>query len=324
MWGGKAVQIDTDRRLVTVSDGTQLAYDRLLIATGGRPHQLSAPGAKHERINYFQSLADLDQLNAQMGEVSKAVVLGASFIAYELCHACVARGIPVEWVTRGPWFLHRYLDEEAGSIVDAIAIKNRVKVTHRDEVIRAESQNGSLVRVMTKSGRALEAEFVGCGLGLAMNLDFLEGTAVQTSHGVLVDEHLESRVPGIYAAGDVAESYDPLLGEHRILANWNKAIDQGRIAAKNMAGLRERYHSVPVYVSGLFDSRIMLIGLPDRSGGHLRGMTNSDPKHHRYRKLHFSGQQLVGAVLIGDFKGWRELRDLVEARENVAAPESLL
>jgi NAD(P)H-nitrite reductase large subunit len=77
-------------------------------------------------------------------------------------------------------------------------------------------------------------------------------------------------------------------------------------------------------VSGLFDSRIMLIGLPDASGGHLRGVVSSDPKHHRYRKLYFSGEQLAGAVLIGDFRGWRELRNLVETKESMAAPESFL
>jgi NAD(P)H-nitrite reductase large subunit len=122
----------------------------------------------------------------------------------------------------------------------------------------------------------------------------------------------------------VAESYYPLLGEYRILANWNKAIDQGRTAAKNMAGARERYFSVPVYVSGLFDSRIMLIGLPDASGKHLEGVASCDPKHHKYRGLYFSGKRLAGAVLIGDFRGWQELRGLVETKEPVISPASVL
>ena len=324
LWGRKAVRVDTEKRIVITDDGRELRYDRLLVATGGTPHRLTVPGAMHERVSYFQYLTDLDKLDRQMDETARAIVLGGSFIAYELCDACASRGIPVTWITRGPWFLHRYLDEEAGHVVDAIARKNGVQVMHGEEVGEVVSQDGALLGVRTKSGKYFETGLLGCGLGLAMNVDFLRDTAVKTGKGIVVNEYLESSVPGIFVAGDGAETYDPLLGEFRILANWNKSMDQARTAAKNMAGLREKYSSVPVYVSGLFDSRIMLIGMPDGSGGHLRGVVSSDVKHHRYRKLYFSGKQLVGAVLIGDFRGWRELRSLVETREPMVSPESFL
>src|SRR3989338_151385 len=324
LWGRKVIRIDTDQKRVTTDDGCELVYDKLLVATGGTPNRLTVPGAMHERVNYFQFLTDLDQLDRQMDEATNAVVLGGSFIAYELCEACVARGIPVTWITRGPWFLHRHLDEEAGRVVDAIAVKNGAKVIHGEEVNEVVHRDGSLSGVRTKAGNYFDAGLLGCGLGLKMNIDFLRDTPVKTEKGVVVNEYLESSVPGIFAAGDVAESYYPLLGDYGILANWNKAIDQARTAARNMAGLTEKYSSVPVYVSGLFDSRIMLIGLPDASGRHLQGLAHSDPRHHRYRKLYFSGRQLAGAVLIGDFRGWNELRGLVETRAPVVSPESLV
>ncbi len=324
LWGRKIVRVDADKRIVTTDDGCDLRYEKLLVATGGTPNRLMAAGAMHERVSYFQYLSDLDRLGRQMDETPNAIVLGGSFIAYELCDACTTRGIPVTWMIRGPWFLRHYLDEEAGGVVDAIAIKNGIVVVHGEEVSEVVAQNGSLLKVRTKSGKYFDAGLLGCGLGLTMNVDFLKGTPVQTRKGIVVNEYLESNVPGIFAAGDVAETCYPLIGEYRILANWNKAMNQARVAAKNMAGLREKYSSVPVYVSGLFDSRIMLIGLPDASGGHLRGVVSSDPKHHRYRKLYFSGQQLAGAVLIGDFRGWKEIRGLIETKEPVVSPESLV
>ena len=324
LWGRKAVQVDTNKKIVTTDDSRALTYDKLLVATGGTPNRLAVPGATAERVSYFQFLTDLDKLDQQMDDAQNALVLGGGFIAYELCDACVARGIPVIWLTRGPWFLHRYLDEEAGAVVDAIARKNGAEVIHGEEVSEADPQNGMLVQVKTKGGKYFESGLLGCGLGLSMNVDFLARTPVRVEKGIIVNEYLESSVPGIFASGDVAETYYSLLGEYRILANWNKATDQARTAAKNMAGGREKYSSVPVYVSGLFDSRIMLIGLPDPSAVHLRGIVSSDLKHHRYRKLYFSGKQLAGAVLIGDFRGWRELKNLVETKESVAASDSLL
>ncbi len=324
LWGRKAVQVDEDQRMVTTDDGQELGFDRLLVATGGKPDRLMVPGATHEQVSYFQYLSDLDRLVALMDDASNALILGGGFIAYELCEASLSCGIPVTWMTRGPRFLRRYLDQEAGEIVDAIATKNGAQIVHGEEVSEVLPQNGRLLGVKTKSGKYFETGLLGCGVGLTMSFDFLQGTSVKTADGVLVNEYLESSVPGILAAGDVAETYYPFLGENRILANWNKAMEQARTAARNMAGIREKYSGVPVYVSGLFDSRIMLIGLVDVSASNLRGIVSSDPKRHRFRKLYYSGKRLAGAVLIGDFRGWRELRGLVETQESVVSPESFL
>ncbi|MFQ5850360.1 MAG: NAD(P)/FAD-dependent oxidoreductase [Candidatus Binatia bacterium] len=324
LWGRKAVKVDTDYRTVTTDEGEDFCFDRLLVATGGTPSRLMVPGAMHERVNYFQYLSEVEKLDTQMDDTANALILGGGFIAYELCDACLSRGLSVTWATRGPRFLRRYLDEEAGAVVDAIATKNGAQVVHEEEVSEVIPQDGFLLRVKMESGQYFETDLLACGVGLSMNVDFLRDTSVEIGKGVLVNEYLESSVPGIFAAGDVAETYYPRLGEYRILANWNKAIEQGKIAGKNMTGMKEKYYGVPVYVSGLFDSRIMLIGLPDPSAAGLRGIVSLDLKRHKYRKLYFMGRRLAGAVLIGDFRGWKELRNLVEAQEPVISPESFL
>src|SRR5690242_6615780 len=235
-------QVNTDERVVTTEDGKTYPYDALLVATGGWANPLRVPGAEGVKHIYnFVTLDDTKTIIARMLESSTALAYGGSFISYELCDGFAIRKLDTTWLMRGPYWLRNALDPEGGEVVDNIAKKFGVNVIHGDEIESVVPKNGVPSYVKTKKGREIQADMIGIGLGISLNTRILEGTPVDVRTGVVVNEYLETNVPGVYAAGDIAEFYDPTIGTHHTMGTWDNALGHGRIAGANMAGGRVAY-----------------------------------------------------------------------------------
>jgi NAD(P)H-nitrite reductase large subunit len=314
--------LDTESRIATAADGQTFPYERLLIATGGRPNPLPAPGATPDLhgIYNFQYWDEAAAIRERMNTAKHGVVVGGSYIAYELAEAFRHHGLAVTWLIRGPRFLRRVLDENGGALVDDIARAAGVDIHYGGEVQEVHSRDGQVCGVTTTTGEYLECDIVGVGLGVKMNMDFLTGTPVETHNGILPTEYLETNVQDIFAAGDVAEFFDVSIGSHNQMGTWNNSVSHGRIAGANMLGDRKFYNDVPMYSTGLFDSRIRVMGLTPENVPDLESWEQLDAPNRNYNRLLFKDGRLVGGCLIGDIKMQTRIIQMIQARQ--VTPES--
>jgi NAD(P)H-nitrite reductase large subunit len=315
-------RIDTNERVVVMDTLHQLPYDALLIATGGWANPLRVPGANDTKHIYnFVTLDDTKTLIDQMQQSRTALAYGGSFISYELCDGFAMRKLDTTWLMRGPYWLRTALDPEGGEVVDNIAKKFGVNVIHGDEIESVVPKNGVPSYVKTKKGREIQADMIGIGLGISLNTHILEGTPVDVRTGIVVNEYLETNVPGVYAAGDIAEFYDPTIGTHHTMGTWDNALGHGRIVGANMAGGRVAYVDVPTYTSPLFDVNIAVVGTAESNNPELETLCLREPGekgNENYRKLFFRENKLVGVLMIGSPKGRKKLVDIVKNQMTLA------
>lgn len=323
--------VNTDERIVVIDKGQHLPYDALLIASGGWANPLQVPGAAGVKHIYnFVTLDDTKNIIERMLESRTALAYGGSFISYELCDGFAVRKLNTTWLMRGPYWLRTCLDPEGGEVIDNIAKKFGVEIIHGDEIEAVVPRNGVPGYVKTKKGRQIQADLIGVGLGITLNTQYLEHTPIEIRSGVVVNECLETNVPGVYAAGDVAEFYDPTIDRHHTMGTWDNAMAHGRLAGVNMAGGHEAYLDVPTYTSPLFDVNIAVVGTAESNNPELVSIARREPGekgNENYRKLFFRENKLVGVLMIGSPKGRKKLVDIVKSQqvfETPAGREALL
>lgn len=310
----RVTSVQVTERTVTTDLGEELPWDALLVATGGRPHRLPAPGGDAANCLHFQDYDDTVRLIEQSAHTRRAVSVGGSFIAYELAEGLRARGLELTWLIRGPRWLHRVLDDDGGALVNEIARAHGVEVIHGTEVAEVVVRDGAATGVRTTDGQTIDCQLVASGLGLTMNTEFLAGSGVEVRRGVVTDQYLRTSVPGIFAAGDVAEYHDTVTGVYHLMGTWDNALLHGRTVAMNMLGGTVPYVDVPTYQSGLFDTIISVLGVTPETLPHAISRTRCDHQARVYRRLFFTDDRLVGAVLIGSIKGKKKLMDLIRQR----------
>ena len=310
----KVDQVSFDEKTLHMEPGGEIPYDRLFIATGGRPNPLKAPGAEDAKYLFnFQYFDEAKGMVARIPESKVAVVLGGSFIGYELTEAFAHRGLETHWLMRGPWFLRRALDKEGGEVITLLARDAGVHLHYDEAIDRLEPMNGQTKVTGTKDFSAT-ADMVGVGLGLTMNIDIFADTGLETNVGVLTDEFLATNIPDVWAAGDVAEFYDVVSQRHHRMGTWDNSLNHGRHVAKNMLGAKEPYVEVPTYASGMFNSNISVMGVTTEEEPEAEALVEVDHQGRNYKRLFFLGDRLVGAILVGKMKGRKKVLELIHQR----------
>ena len=316
--------IDTDGHVVTTDNGQHYPYDALLVSTGGWANPLRVPGvADTQHIYNFVTLDDTKTIIARMMESRTALAFGGSFISYELCDGFAMRKLDTVWLMRGPYWLRNSLDPDGGEVVDNIAKKFGVEVIHGDEIEAVIPKNGVPSYVKTKKGRQIQADMIGVGLGITLNTKILDGTPIEVRKGIVVNEYLETSVPGVYAAGDIAEFFDRTINHHHTMGTWDNAMGHGKIAGINMAGGHQAYVDVPTYTSPLFDVNIAVVGSAESNNTELEIIARREPGekgNENYRRLFFRDNKLVGVLMIGSPKGRKKLIELVKNQQVFETP----
>lgn len=316
--------IDPENRVAMTDEGREFPFDKLLIATGGRPNPLPVAGTTDIRYIYnFQTLDDTKEIIARAEESKHAVAVGGSFIAYELAEGFRSRGLETTWLIRGPRFLRRILDEEGGALVDLIAREHGVNVVYGAEVAEVHSRGGAVSGVTTNTGVGIDADMLGVGLGLTLNTEFAQKAGLAVEYGIRTDEFLRTNHPDVFAAGDVAEFLDRVVDSYHTMGTWNNSVSHGKTAAENMLGAHKPYETVPTYTSGLFDSKLAVMGTTPEISPNVASVASCDMKARTYKRLFFLDSRLVGAVLIGDVSPRRQILQMIRSQERVENPHAL-
>jgi NAD(P)H-nitrite reductase large subunit len=321
---GIDLQLDTvvthicpEEQTISTDAGKEYPFDRLLIATGGKPRPLGVPGEDLNGVYQFQTLDDTKSLIERCEEATCAVALGGSYIGYELAEAFSHRGLHTTWIMRGDRFLRRLLDEQGGEVVDLLARDRGVHVMYEDWVTSINSNNGVPKSVTTRSGHDVPAAMVGYGIGLSYYTDLAERAGLEVHKAIRTDERLRTGVSNIYAAGDVAEFFDVIISAPNQMGTWDNAASHGRLVVQNMLGRDLIYTEVPTYVTTMFGSRLSVLGLTPENHPELEREIQVSPAARKYRALFFHQGRLVGAVIIGILKGRRKLEELIKGREPI-------
>lgn len=321
-----ATEVDAAAKVVRTNRGHELAYDALLVATGGRPKPPPWPGSDQvDRLYGFQTIDDTDVIIESSDEVGDVLVMGGSFIGYELAEGVSYRHhARVTWVMRGPWFLRYVLDEEGGRLCHLLGEEQGVRFICNDEV-RAISRADGRFRAETTNGQTAEFDVLTYGVGLDYYVEPLRAAGAELKRGVVTDSRLRTSLPDVYAAGDVAVFFDRMIGRHNQMGTWDNAEAHGRVAARNMAGEDQEYFDVPTYTTTMFGSTLAVMGVtPDVQPG-LESVRTYSFEERFFRKLFFHEDRLVGAIMIGPPKGRKKLIEIMRAQEPITrAKEELL
>ncbi len=320
---GRAVALNTDNRTLLFDDGHSENYDRLLIATGSHPVRPPIPGVDRPEVQTCWTLEDARAIAQGATRGGRVVQLGAGFIGCIIMEALVKRGVQLTVVEMGDRMVPRMMTPEAGGMIKRWVEKQGVKVVTQAGVEFIEKGQNSPLTVVLSTGERLDCDLLIVAAGVAPNIGFLEGTAVHVAKGVLVDDTMQTSVPGIYAAGDVAEAPDLFSGRHLVSAIQPNAADQARVAALNMASGQATgaARMKGVLAINVLDS----MGMISSSFGEWQGVPGgdgverADEANGRYISLQFSGDVLVGATSVGLTEHVGALRGLIQGKTRLGA-----
>lgn len=320
--------LDTRGRTVTTADGETVAYDRLLVATGGTPAQLPTPNSDAKGIHHFWTFQDARAIREQVERADQGLVIGAGLLGIDFAAVCGAQGLTGRYLMRGDRWWRDALSDDGAAIVHEELRGVGVEPVFDCSVERFEvDDEGHVVAAIDDAGTRHPGDWVGVAIGLNYNTEYLQGTDVERDWGVLVDEYMRTSVPEVYAAGDLTRFYDHYLEETTQNGSWGSAKEQGRVAATNMyrsyqadlgpkgtaAGDLERFEWVPSYSITHFDLPFLSFGHP--TGGERAVECRYDDRE--WRRLTFNDGRLVGGVLLGDLAPQRAYKQLIRERRPV-------
>lgn len=258
--GTTATAVDPEGQVVDTDRFGPIRYGQLLLATGARPLRLQVAGAQLAGIHYLRTLDDALAIRQAASGAKQAVVVGGGFIALELAAALVQLGMRVTLLAKQRSLFDKLDEASIGVYLCELYASRHVEIVCGDTV--AEFLGRERVEaVVTEAGSTLPCELVALGLGVTPEVDFLAGSGIELDDGVRVDQYLRTNVPNVYAAGDVANYFDPVFNLRRRAEHWDNAVRQGRLAAKNMLTRRLPYDEVSYFACQLFDFGFQFLGM---------------------------------------------------------------
>ncbi len=318
-------EIDAREKKVRTNRNQEFPYDAMLIATGGRPKPPPWPGSDQvSQCLGFQTLDDTDAIIEKADTAERVLVMGGSFIGYELAEGVSFRKkAKLTWIMRGPWFLRYVLDAEGGQLCRQLGEAQGVEFVVSDEVQKFSRSNGRFL-AETVNGHKVDFDLLTYGVGLDYYTEPVRDTGIELNKGIVTDSKLRTAAPDVYAAGDVAVFFDLMVQRHNQMGTWDNAEAHGKVAARNMAGASEDFFDVPTYTTTMFGSTLAVMGVTPDVQPDLESVRTFSLEEKFYRKLFFKDDRLVGAIMIGPPKGRKKLIEIMRSRQVITRPKQEL
>ena len=251
--GTTVTGVDPGSHRVSLGDGTSLRYTKLLLATGSSPRRLPVPGADQDGVLYLRSVQDSDRIKEAFGTAARVAVIGGGWIGLETAAAARAAGVEVTVLEAAELPLLRVLGRQVAQVFADLHRSQGVDLRGGVGIQEITSQNGTATGVRLADGSIVQADAIIVGVGITPNIDLAAGARLDTDNGIKVGAQLRSSNADIYAAGDVANAFHPLLGRHVRVEHWANALNQPAVAAKAMLGQDAAYDLVPYFFTDQYD-----------------------------------------------------------------------
>jgi NAD(P)H-nitrite reductase large subunit len=322
LMGRTAVNLNLAEKWVALDKGDHVNFEKLLIATGGKPFVPKIGGANKDGVFTFTTLSDAEHLAAKIETAKSAVVIGGGLIGVSVTEALVKRGLKVTMVELKDNILNLILDPTASEMVENIIRKAGVTIVTGQSVqhITGTLEDDNVVSgAVLTGGEQVPCDLVIIAIGVIPRTELVSGTDVKTNRGILVDRFMRTTVSDVYASGDVAEAYDFLYGENRLLPLWPLAQLEGKVAGYNMAGKKAEYPGgTAMSALKYFGIPIISIGIANpKEEDVYESLVKHDPERNLYKKIVLKDNMIVGITLVNDIEQAGVLFHLMKNGANV-------
>ena len=296
--GVRATKLVPEKRKVILDNGKELTYDKLLIATGASPKMLEVPGSDKEGILGLRTYRDAQLINGRLDKVKRVSILGGGLIGLRAAYSLHARNKEVKVIVKSNQVLSQMLDRGAANFIRKKIEQKGIQVM--TGLAAVEFLGGKEVTgLVLDDGRRVECELVVVGKGVRPNLELVKRTEIKTDYGIIVDDHLQTNLPNIYAAGDVAQAKDLITGQSTINALWPCAVAQGRVAGLNMSGKKVKYDgSLAMNSIEFFGLPVISMGITRPKEKEYEQLVKEDEKNFVYKKVVLRKNRLQGMILV--------------------------
>jgi NADPH-dependent 2,4-dienoyl-CoA reductase/sulfur reductase-like enzyme len=255
----KVDRINVKEKTAILSDNNVIQFEKALIATGGSPRRLGIAGESLDGVHYLRTLDDADNLKRDIVSSKRALIIGGGFIGVEVASSLTLLGVKTTVVEVKPYIWNTFVDEKISKFIQKYFENKGVQFILNESV--KEFQGDHRVRLaVTESGKRIEADLVLIAVGITPNIEVAQKSGIEVGNGIIVNEYLQTNVSDIYAAGDVANIYDPIEKRRKRIEHWNNAEYTGKLAARNMVGGNEPYNFISSIWSDIFDLHIESAG----------------------------------------------------------------
>jgi len=311
--GVTLTSLNAKQKTVTTNEGRSYAFDKLLLATGGRPRVLTIPGNSLDGLYYFRTLDHYLRLRNEAGEGKSAVVIGGGFIGSEIAAALRANRVTVTMIFPEPYLVSRIFPESLGRALQEQYRSRKITILNEDKPASFEKKANRYL-TKTESGKMIESDMIVVGIGIAPALDLPRSAGLQTADGIIVNEFLEASLPGIYAAGDNAFFPYQALGKQTRVEHWDNALNQGKWAGRNMAGAAEPYTYMPYFFSDLFEFGYEAVGEVE---GRLETFADWQKENEKGVIYYLRDGKVRGAMMCNVWDKVETARQLIRSNERV-------
>ncbi|MGB9776527.1 MAG: NAD(P)/FAD-dependent oxidoreductase [Anaerolineae bacterium] len=312
-------ELDPQAHRLRLADGTEVPYDRLLLATGGRAWIPPIEGAGRPGVFTLRTLDDARAIRQFAQSARRGVVIGGGLLGLETARALRALGLEVTVLEFAPYLMPRQLDREGAAVLETLLQQMNIR-TVTGAATEAVLGDGAVRAVHLKDGREFPADLVVCSTGIRSEVTLARQAGLAVNRGVVVDEYLQTSVPDVYAAGDVAEAGGIVYG---IVP---AAIEQARAAAANLVAPGSAIYpgTLPATTLKVVGAELTSLGECVAEGDDLILLRRADPQNGRYRKLALRDGRIVGAILLNERAHTSPIRQLMERGTDVSAYADLL
>ncbi len=320
--GVLANNLDSQKKIIFLSDGQTIEYEKLLLAIGGCARRWQIAGSDKKGIYYLRTLDEAKEIIDAIQTTQKAVCIGGGFVSFETCELLRMKNIDTTLLVMEPYFWANLLDEESGLMIEDAMQKGGVKI-FKNETTEKVLGDEKVKGLKTKSGKEFEADMIVVGIGITCPLNIFQKNGLAVGRGILANEYLETNLPDIWTAGDSAEFKDVILNEQIMLSNWVNAQMQGKTAALNMLGKKQPFRMVSFYTTTAFGLNIAFVG-DMKVGEGVSVIKRGSRESGSFGRLLIKNEKIIGATLMNRTNEMAPISKLIENNFKIIGHEKEL